>query len=884
MGRHAGQDSIASRQTPIILGLVASRAGRISRHTTSEVAQGAGMGQSSRRAVWLTLTLLWLAGNSASAQNPRANNRADGSPEIRSLFPPGVTVGQTAEWTLTGTGLDKVDRWIVTGSGVDVRAGKEADKLTVTASADALPGFRELRGSGPDGISNLLVFRVDSLPQTVESEPNDTAEHANPISIGAAVAGVLKPQDVDYYRVQGRAGQRIAIDLEARRLGTSIMPVVTVMAAGGTPLAQVRETPGAGEDCRLPFTLPADSAYLIEVRENAFGGGDNAAYRLRLDPAPYATALFPLGGRKGETITVTASGGTLPEPLTQRVTLPDQPGTIVELEPFDAPGGRVIPPGRLIVGDGPEMLEPPAVNGADATPLPLGTTVNGRIEHAGEVDRYSLAVKKGKPVRVRVQAAPLGSWLDSVVAIRDEKGNLLAENDDPGNPNAPRRAGVIFGISEAQADSRLDYEPKADGTVIVEVTDRYGDGGDAYGYRLDANSGQADFAIQILLVNPGVNRRVVAGRQAPVPPGSTGAFNLRPGTRLPVNFLIAPEGFTGQIEVRAEGLPPGVTSTAVKLRITGPTRGQPLGGLIELRADGDAEPAVGDLRLMATGTSATGETITRTATAQVAFPPLASSSPRPAAFGTRAVTRQVAHLPVAIVATLRHGNPSAKLFGPPRPVALAPLAIRPPGPLLQGGRIEVALALLPARPPVESFQLEAEVKGRGFITQTLVSDEETTTDDGSTAAAIVRVLAATDAPVGPHTMTIRVVPKGGKPSAREVEIDVRAPVHVDTSKGSIALAPGGTAMLAISVRREAGYGGPIDVRLEGLPKGVKAAGPLRLAPNEDRLEARLAMDADAPPLAEPAPIRVVAVVRMPRGPVRVDSANRPMVMSPRAEK
>src|SRR5579864_9252335 len=603
----------------------------------------------------------------------------DGAPVIRSVFPPGATIGKSTELKFTGTNLGKIERWIVSGAGFVVGDVKAEGTGTLTAvvhvADDAEPGFRELRGAGPEGISNLVLFRVDTLPQSVEAEPNDVPEKANTISTASAVAGVLKAMDVDYYRVEARAGQRVVVDMEARRLGTSLSPVVTVLTASGSALAQGREQEGAEHDARFAFVFPADGTYLIEVRDNAYNGGESAGYRLRLDEARFATGLFPLGGPKGQTITVTASGGDLPAPLTKTVTLPDTPGTTQDVGLFDGPGGTVLSPGKLYVGEGPEITE--SSDGQTPLPLPLGTTANGRIDRPGEVDRYTLAVKKGEPIHVRIQAAPLGSWLDSVVALRDEKGNLLAENDDPGNNNAPRRAGIIFGIAEATTDSRLDYEPKADGEIMLEVTDRFGAGGPEYAYRLDVAATKPDFSITILLVNPNVNQgRVPVPAVGPATPGSTGAFNLRPGSRLPVNFLITPEGLDGFVEVSAAGLPEGVTATTVTVKLSA-KGSQPVGGSIELKAAPDAEPSVGELRLVATGTGK-NDAVTRTASALIAFEPVVTNNRQQ--FGVRPLTRIVSSLPVAITRGSQLAS-KPKIMGPPRPVALRVDDIKSPGPL-----------------------------------------------------------------------------------------------------------------------------------------------------------------------------------------------------------
>jgi hypothetical protein len=134
----------------------------------------------------------------------------------------------------------------------------------------------------------------------------------------------------------------------------------------------------------------------------------------------------------------------------------------------------------------------------------------------------------------------------------------LVENDDPGNPNTPLRAG-LFGIASKTPDSLIDIEAKADADLHVEITDHFGDGGPEYAYRLATVATYPAFAIKLLLANPNAFRQYVSGGERPAfvtGSGVLGALNLKPGEVLPINFLVTSEGRPGRITVRAEGMPP----------------------------------------------------------------------------------------------------------------------------------------------------------------------------------------------------------------------------------------------------------------------------------------------------------------------------------------
>jgi hypothetical protein len=327
------------------------------------------MARTALRTVWLwgLCGTLAIAVPARGQQNRPVNRTNPGTePFLANITPPAVSPGKTAEWTVTGRNLKKVERLLISGAGVEMvslKAESETNaRVVVRADDKAEPGYREVRAVGPHGLSNLALVRIDRLEQVKESEPNDDPARANPVTVGSAVVGVLKPQDLDHYRIEGKAGRRLTMEVEAQRLGTPIVPVLTIMTPSGAALAQARESRGTDHDCRLTYTFPADGTYILQVRDNIFAGGDAATYRLRLEEGAYATALFPLGGPKGQSTRVVASGGNLSHPLVKTITLPDTPGALIELGSFDGPGGPVLAPGMLFVGDGPDNIEAPGAS------------------------------------------------------------------------------------------------------------------------------------------------------------------------------------------------------------------------------------------------------------------------------------------------------------------------------------------------------------------------------------------------------------------------------------------------------------------------------------------------------------------------------------------
>ena len=818
------------------------------------------------------------------ATQPALAQVNSGVPVVSSVFPPGATVGRPAEWAIAGRNLSKVNALRISGGGVEVVELKAKDETSATAkirvAPDAAPGIRELRLDGPAGVSNLALVRIDRLEQVVEVEPNDEPDKAQAVQAGSAVVGVLKSLDLDHFRIKGAPGQRLTIDLEARRVGTSISPVVTLFSPSGEAMAQGREARGGDRDCRMTVILPAEGSCLVQIRDNVYGGNDQARYRLRVEPTPYTTGLFPLGGPKGQTIEVEISGGNLAGPRRKSITLPDAPGSFVDPGEFDGDFGPVPSPGRLIAGDGPELVEPARRVDGPSIEVASGVTVNGRLGEPGEVDAYRLKVKAGEKVHARIEAAALGSWLDSVVAIRDEKGATLAEDDDSTEAVRPNQARSVnaVGVPEGSPDSSVEFEAKADGVLTIEVADRFGDGGPEYAYRLTIGQDRPDFAVTLLLGNATGTAAALANlgqvRTARTSPGQFGVFNLKPGATIPINFIVAPIGRPGPVEVRVEGLPEGVTAEPVRVRFPGPNSAGPgKAGLeadsLQLKVAPYVQPGLSEIRVVASATPTPGVTLVREASATIGVDSAAVSG--------RPITRVISRVPLRIV-----GEARPQFVGPPAPPTLRNVNV--PGPLLQGDRLDLALDFSNTVTADDGSTIEALAEGVGLATNTVISAGTSLAEDESASDVTVHVLSSIKAQLGPHVVKVEYTPAGGPKTVREVVVEVKAPIEVRPAADAIFLKPGDNATFKVEIVREAGFDGEVELKLEGLPRGVKSPKGMTLGPGAKTAEVRLEMIPEARPIARPTELRVVGLARMPRGNVPVDSKIRPMIRARPADK
>lgn len=123
---------------------------------------------------------------------------------------------------------------------------------------------------------------ADTAP-SADLLPVDAAS-ARVIAFGERALGALSGGDFQHvFRFEGRAGQRILVDLTADSL--TLDPYLVLMTAEGERLAEDDDS-GPGEDSRIEATLPADGTYLVVATRFLEGEGFSSGdYRLTVRDA-----------------------------------------------------------------------------------------------------------------------------------------------------------------------------------------------------------------------------------------------------------------------------------------------------------------------------------------------------------------------------------------------------------------------------------------------------------------------------------------------------------------------------------------------------------------------------------------------------------------------
>lgn len=96
---------------------------------------------------------------------------------------------------------------------------KNKVELTISVAADVPSGNHLIRLRTKTGISHARRIFVAPFPNVLEKEPNSEFEVAQPIEFNQTVEGVVLNEDVDYYKITAKKGQRISVEADGLRLG-----------------------------------------------------------------------------------------------------------------------------------------------------------------------------------------------------------------------------------------------------------------------------------------------------------------------------------------------------------------------------------------------------------------------------------------------------------------------------------------------------------------------------------------------------------------------------------------------------------------------------------------------------------------------------------------
>lgn len=196
-------------------------------------------------------------------------------PFVTSIFPLGARVGEPVKIEMNGWNLEKT--------------------RLAPPSKEAGTGIHWIAAQNGKFASNQVPFALGTLPECLDKESNDEPSKAQKVTLPIIVNGRIdRPNDWDVFEVEGRAGDTLVAEVDARRLDSPVDSFLKVADAKGKVLAfnDDHQDAGAGlnthhADSYLMVKLPADGKYYVHMGDTTQKGGPDYGYRLRISaPRP----------------------------------------------------------------------------------------------------------------------------------------------------------------------------------------------------------------------------------------------------------------------------------------------------------------------------------------------------------------------------------------------------------------------------------------------------------------------------------------------------------------------------------------------------------------------------------------------------------------------
>ncbi len=457
-------------------------------------------------------------------------------PALTVILPRGAQRGTEQVFRFTGARLNDAQEVLFYEPGFEVLEIKPADAnnidVKVRIAADCVLGEHTAQVRTSTGISDYRTFFVGALAAVDEKEPNTDFAAPQVVELNVTVAGTVQNEDVDYYAVTATKGQRISVEVEGMRFGQTLFdPYIAILNDKRFELSAVDDSPLVRQDAATSIIVPEDGQYIVEVRDSGYGGDGNCRYRLHIGTFPRPTAVYPAGGKAGESVDV-AFIGDASGPITKTVAFPAD--GVVETTVYVDDANGITPSGHVLrVSPHPNALEVEPNNGFENATVvaEFPAAFNGILQEPGDVDIFKFTAKAGQVFEVECYGRRIRSPIDPVMNLYKATGEGITGNDDSRGP-----------------DSYFRWQIPADGDYALRIADHLNRGGEEFTYRVEFQEVKPALNLGI----PRVARYSQSRQQIYVPKGNRFA-TLISAERL---------NFGGELTIDGITLPAGITMTA----------------------------------------------------------------------------------------------------------------------------------------------------------------------------------------------------------------------------------------------------------------------------------------------------------------------------------
>jgi WD40 repeat protein len=433
-----------------------------------------------------------------------------------------------------------------------------------------------------DAYRSRVTMRVAAsiLPESIEQEPNDRVEQAQPLNVPASVNGRLQAKDAadfDLYRFEADAGEQLVIETRAAMLGSPADTKIEVLDVRGEPVPRLllqatkdswlalRSTDSSNPGIRLgQFTEIELNDYMY------FNGEVLKVFRLSRGPDD-DMVYFTRNGVRRDYFDTSASGHGLdeacyvvePKPVGSKIVANGLPVFTLNYT-NDDDGERQLGKDSRIIFTAPEkgrylirvsdtrgwsgdrytyrlIVRPPA---PDFTPTLVAKGVASIPAGSGEqfLVRVDRADGFDGEVRVEISGVPAGFFVSTPIVV--QAGHLTA-------------AGCVYALPEAKTGATDFSKVKLTATASVKSQPSMKSLGGFSQITVEAPPKQ------LLFMEPDLAGKPTGdGKTVPAIPYE---ITVAPGGRVSAWLRVARNGNDALLALDVEGLPHGIVVDSIGL-------------------------------------------------------------------------------------------------------------------------------------------------------------------------------------------------------------------------------------------------------------------------------------------------------------------------------
>jgi hypothetical protein len=401
-----------------------------------------------------------------SAEQSEAAPADHSGPAIQMFSQYGLTVGQKNRIVVTGSHLDGATLHLA-AIGVTTAAAEGSNSgqaiFEPEIPANTVPGRYLARVATSNGVSAPQLVSVDLLKQFTET----AFPEASPVAeLPVAISGIISGTEQKRVYFSGKTGQKVVAEVESRRLGSELDPVVEIKTASASPIAIQWQQPDLAGDARAVVSLPADGLYFVEIHDLQYRAPQGSYWRLLLGDLPSTSVMYPPVLTSASSSVRSAGLAGISEPVTLKSN-----GNRVVLES----GKALLPLSSLLNQTGVDVNEP--LEGSfDTTPVDAAFTtppfkpvfINGRITKAGETDQVLLTVTPGQALHFSVDTRRFSSPLRAEFMVYSGDTLVASSNGNSGTTEAAADYTVAEGVTQLRVQIR-DFTGRGSSAAVYRL-------------------------------------------------------------------------------------------------------------------------------------------------------------------------------------------------------------------------------------------------------------------------------------------------------------------------------------------------------------------------------------------------------------------------------